>query len=324
MSKGPCFTGKPGTHSKRKQLTSSGLFHTPGIFRALQNDYRIRGATRRRAITILSDGYNLPYDEAEGLLRGVIAAEIDEAAGTITYTIDVPQDDCANHGSSPTEHGGSMTNIYNVHIYREMRLVFGGIAADTPEAAATIAYDKPTDEADSIDDCDGETLSALVDLQGDEEYEQSRIIDFDNERLRKAVPELLASLEAILPYAENEAYTLEKLNSPEAEAESERAWKAVEAAQAAISEATASSPPSGASGHLSIIDILPRLWAIRDDIFWQEDTCGIDITAKAELDALITDVAQSTRTPPITHDTLRAKHHAIAQATDAAAEDDHK
>ena len=76
-----------------KQLTSSGLFHTPGIFRALQNDYRIKGATRRRAITILSDGYSLPYDEAEGLLSGAITIEIDEPAGTITYTIDVPQDD---------------------------------------------------------------------------------------------------------------------------------------------------------------------------------------------------------------------------------------
>src|SRR5271157_120337 len=33
--------------------------------------------------------------------------------------------------------------IYNVHIYREMRLVFGGIEADTQETAAAIARDKP-------------------------------------------------------------------------------------------------------------------------------------------------------------------------------------
>jgi hypothetical protein len=31
---------------------------------------------------------------------------------------------------------------YNVHLYREMRLDFGGIEADTPEAAAAIATGK--------------------------------------------------------------------------------------------------------------------------------------------------------------------------------------
>jgi hypothetical protein len=81
------------SRSVRKQLTSSGMFHTPGLFRALQNDYRIKGKTRRRAVKILSDGYKLPYDEAERLLSGAIDIEIDEPAGTVTYTIDVPQDD---------------------------------------------------------------------------------------------------------------------------------------------------------------------------------------------------------------------------------------
>ena len=42
---------------------------------------------------MLSDGYGLPFEEAEGLLSGAIETAIDEAAGTITYTIDVPQDD---------------------------------------------------------------------------------------------------------------------------------------------------------------------------------------------------------------------------------------
>jgi len=91
-----------------------------------------------------------------------------------------------------------MTNTYNVHIYREMRLVFGGIEADTPEAAATIARDKPTGEADSIDDCEGESLSALVDVQGDEDYEDSRFIDFELERQRKAAPRMLAALRAFI------------------------------------------------------------------------------------------------------------------------------
>ncbi len=83
---------------------------------------------------------------------------------------------------------------FNVHLYREMRLVFGGIEADTPEAAATIARDKATEEADSINDCEGETLAALVDLVGDEEYEQSQFIDFEKERQRKAAPKLLMAV----------------------------------------------------------------------------------------------------------------------------------
>jgi len=69
----------------RKQLTSTAMFHTPGLFRALQNDYRIKGKTRQHAIKILSDGYGLSPEEARGLLSGSIPVEIDEAAGTITY-----------------------------------------------------------------------------------------------------------------------------------------------------------------------------------------------------------------------------------------------
>lgn len=73
------------THQIPKQLTSS-VVHTPGLFRALLNDYRINGESRRRAIKILSDVYGLPPEEAEGLLSGKIRIEIDEAAGTITYS----------------------------------------------------------------------------------------------------------------------------------------------------------------------------------------------------------------------------------------------
>lgn len=69
----------------RKQLTSTPMFHTPGLFRALQNDYRIPGKTRQRAVQILSDGYGLPVEEARGLLSGSIPVEINEAAGTVTY-----------------------------------------------------------------------------------------------------------------------------------------------------------------------------------------------------------------------------------------------
>ncbi len=87
---------------------------------------------------------------------------------------------------------------YNIHIYRVMRLVYGGIEADSHEVAATIARDKPTDQADSIDDCDGETIAALVDVAGDEEYEQTRLIDFEPERQRRVAPKLLAALQAFI------------------------------------------------------------------------------------------------------------------------------
>jgi hypothetical protein len=71
----------------RKTLTSTAMFHTPCFFRALQNDYRIKGAPRRRAVKLLSDGYGLPREEAAALLSGANPIAIDEAAGTITYTI---------------------------------------------------------------------------------------------------------------------------------------------------------------------------------------------------------------------------------------------
>jgi hypothetical protein len=84
--------------------------------------------------------------------------------------------------------------IYIVHMYRQMKLRFDGVEADTPEAAAAIARGKPTGEADDIDDCDGEDFAALVDVAGDEEYEQSRTIDFEPERQRKNAPKLLEAL----------------------------------------------------------------------------------------------------------------------------------
>jgi hypothetical protein len=93
MQNGSTPCGLPYTFASEarlieKQLTSSALAHTPGLFRALQNDYRIKGKTRRRAVKILSDVYGLPLAEAGGLLSGAIAMVIDEAAGTITYTVD--------------------------------------------------------------------------------------------------------------------------------------------------------------------------------------------------------------------------------------------
>jgi hypothetical protein len=124
---------------------------------------------------------------------------------------------------------------YIVHLYREMKLSYTDIEADTPQAAATIAGGKTTADADNIEDCEGQNLAALVDTAGDEDYSQSVTIEFEGERIRNAAPELLAALEMIVDYAENEAFSLENLkDSPEAEVEAERAWKAVESARDAL------------------------------------------------------------------------------------------
>lgn len=97
--------------------------------------------------------------------------------------------------------------LYNVHIYREMRLTYGGIEAASHEEAAQIARSRATDDADSLEDCDGETFAALVDVAGDEDFAQSRTIDFEPEQQRRAaragirasgsVKELRAALETI-------------------------------------------------------------------------------------------------------------------------------
>jgi hypothetical protein len=83
---------------------------------------------------------------------------------------------------------------YHVHIYREMRLVFGNIDTGTPQAAALIARDKPTSDADEIDDCEGESFAALVDEIGDEEYEHSVTIEFEGELERRVARKMLAIL----------------------------------------------------------------------------------------------------------------------------------
>ncbi len=88
--------------------------------------------------------------------------------------------------------------LYNVHLYREMRLFFPGIEASTPAEAAGIAAGKMTCDAASTEDCDGENLAALVDVVGDPEFRQSIAIDFERERLRKAAPELLEALDYLL------------------------------------------------------------------------------------------------------------------------------
>jgi hypothetical protein len=81
-----------------------------------------------------------------------------------------------------------MTQLYNVHIYREMRLFFPGIKAESPQQAADIAAAKLTGDAECTEDCDGANLAALIDVVGDDDFTQSVTIDFEPERMRQAVP----------------------------------------------------------------------------------------------------------------------------------------
>jgi hypothetical protein len=128
-----------------------------------------------------------------------------------------------------------------VHIYREMRLSYAGIEADTPAAAAAIAREKPTSDADDIEDCEGENLAALVDTAGDEDYSQSVTIDFEAERHRMAAPKLLAALAAVLPYAQSEHASLfecwKRDGESVCELEVERCGVAIDKATAAIADA---------------------------------------------------------------------------------------
>ena len=94
--------------------------------------------------------------------------------------------------------------LYNVHIYREMRLHFPGITADTPEQAARVAADKPTADAEFAEDCEGENLAALIDVAGDDEFTQSVTLDFEPERLRKLAPDLLQALQTLAEQADED------------------------------------------------------------------------------------------------------------------------
>jgi hypothetical protein len=87
---------------------------------------------------------------------------------------------------------------YDVHIYREIKLRFDGIEADSMEAAADKARQAATADADDIDECDGQTFCALVDVAGDEQYHHSRFIDFEPQRLLDAAPHLLDALRTVV------------------------------------------------------------------------------------------------------------------------------
>jgi hypothetical protein len=74
---------------------------------------------------------------------------------------------------------------FNVHIYREVRLLVRGVEAETYDEAIEKAKEKVfKQEHDEVDlDVDGDFTYALVDVQGDPEYDQSRSFSLLNDEI---------------------------------------------------------------------------------------------------------------------------------------------
>lgn len=85
---------------------------------------------------------------------------------------------------------------FNVHLYREMRLYYPGITAANAEEAVRVADLKSTREAHHIEDCDAATIAALVDLEGNTDYDHSRLIDLDPKQ--SAIATLLTALAGLI------------------------------------------------------------------------------------------------------------------------------
>lgn len=76
---------------QNRVLTSANFVHTPGIFRALQNDYRVGEhdrETRRKAISLMRKTYGISTEEAEAILSGDTPVTVNETEGTVSYTYD--------------------------------------------------------------------------------------------------------------------------------------------------------------------------------------------------------------------------------------------
>ncbi len=166
--------------------------------------------------------------------------------------------------------------IFNVRIDREVLLVFEGIEAESHDAAAAIACDQHPAAADDIDDCDGETFSAIVEVAGDEDLGQSVTIDFEPGRQRKAAPVMLKALQMASNYMADD---LDESDETEL-----RVFRSI---RAAIAEAEGSGIPSepAAPTLLAALEaLLPYAENERGSLgeCWKRDG---DTRAKEELDA---------------------------------------
>jgi hypothetical protein len=73
--------------------------------------------------------------------------------------------------------------LYNVYLYREVRLCFYDIEADTAEAAAVLVRDKYTDDADDIEGCTGQEFSAEIVAAGDPADNHTVTLRFEPDEL---------------------------------------------------------------------------------------------------------------------------------------------
>lgn len=108
---------------------------------------------------------------------------------------------------------------YNVHLYREMRLLFKGVEANSQEEAADIVCNAMTDDADACEDCEGNNIAALVDVVGDEDYKNSVMMNFfelltpdKHKEVIYTIASLIECLRDVLPYAEQEYESLRECN----------------------------------------------------------------------------------------------------------------
>ncbi len=90
--------------------------------------------------------------------------------------------------------------IYTVHLYQVMRLRFDMIVAGTHEQAAEIAKAKTHagETPAEIEACDGQVFSALVDLGGGENFDDTRLVKFvDSTDLHNLAADLLQALKQL-------------------------------------------------------------------------------------------------------------------------------
>lgn len=71
---------------------------------------------------------------------------------------------------------------YDVHLYKLYRVKHAGVDASSMEEAITKAIKLPDKEAECIEDCEEPAYEALVDVVGDEEYEQTLRFEMIDEK----------------------------------------------------------------------------------------------------------------------------------------------
>lgn len=85
---------------------------------------------------------------------------------------------------------------YKVQLYREQRLVFRGIEADSPRDAAFLASAKPTSEAQSAAEAGGFDHSAVVDPEGEDFNPQFVNFRADGGEIAQSPPQITNRLRA--------------------------------------------------------------------------------------------------------------------------------